>query len=123
MVIEAHKKALQRLWIGKATIFNQEETKDPITGIVSFEKVTIAEDEPCRVSYPFPNDVYVNESATIQNLNAPVTLFIRPDLIIKEGSYITVTQHNRTTEYRASGTPSVFTNHQEIRLKLVKDYA
>ena len=50
-------------------------------------------------------------------------LFIRPDLTIKAGSVIEVTQHGITTKYRRSGTPTVYTNHQEVILTLYEDKA
>lgn len=45
-------------------------------------------------------------------------LFISPDVAIKAGSKIIVTQHGRTTEYSNSGVPAVYPTHQEIMLTL-----
>jgi hypothetical protein len=50
-------------------------------------------------------------------------LFIRPDLEINPGSIIEVTQNGRTTKYKRSGKPAVYTYHQEIRLTLYEEYA
>jgi len=56
-------------------------------------------------------------------LNQTITLFIRPDLPIKEGSIIEVTQHNVTTKYKRSSKPAVHSQHQEVLLELYEDKA
>lgn len=122
-MVKGQAEALKKLWTGKCSIFEQRSVVDPITHITSFKAVAVVENEPCRLSYPTSNDVYVDESNTVQELKAPVTLFIRPDLVILEGSRITVTQNGRTVEYKASGTPSVHSCHQEVKLTVVKEYA
>ena len=50
-------------------------------------------------------------------------LFISPEVEIKPGSKIVVTQNGVTTEFSNSGKPAIYTNHQEIMLKLFEDYA
>ena len=49
-------------------------------------------------------------------------LFISPDVLIKAGSKIIVTQHGRTTEYSNSGVPAVYPTHQEIMLTLFEGW-
>ena len=122
-MVKGQAEAIRKLWTGKCSIFEQRSVVDPITHITSFKTVAIVENELCRLSYPLSTDTYVNVSDTVQELKAPVTLFIRPDLVILEGSRVTVTQNGRTTEYKASGTPSVHSCHQEIKLDVVKEYA
>lgn len=48
---------------------------------------------------------------------------IPPDVVIKAGSKIIVTQHGRTTEYSNSGVPAVYPTHQEIMLTLFNGWA
>ena len=50
-------------------------------------------------------------------------LFISPDITIKPGSKITVTQTGVTTEYTGSGVPAVYPTHQEIMLELFESWA
>lgn len=52
-----------------------------------------------------------------------VKLFIAPEIAVPEGSRIDVTQNGITTSYRQSGTPAVYSSHQEITLELYKRYA
>ena len=81
-------------------------------------------DEPCRVSYTHKTIGSITDNdggvpITVQ----VITLFIRPDLMIKPGSIIEVTQHGRTVKYKGSSTPSVYTNHQEVKLELYEEHA
>ena len=52
-----------------------------------------------------------------------IKLFLSPDIIVKAGSNITVTQAGKTTEYIASGIPAIYDTHQEIMLVLSKERA
>ena len=50
-------------------------------------------------------------------------LFIAPDIEVKSGSKITVTQNGVTAEYSASGEAAVYESHKEIMLELWKGWA
>lgn len=111
---------LAKLWIGRATIKEYQTVTDPITHQTTTKLVTVVEHEPCRLSYAeyVPK---VTEVSGIPSIEQLTTMHIRPDLLIKDGSKIVVTQHGRTNTYIRSGEPSVYTNHQEVLLTLDKD--
>lgn len=52
-----------------------------------------------------------------------IKLFMSPEIEIKPGAKITVTQAGVTETYECSGTPAVYETHQEIILKLAERYA
>jgi hypothetical protein len=82
--------------------------------------VVVIENQPCRLSFSS------NPSATdgdIAEINQTVKLFFAPEIKVKEGSKIIVTQNGVTTEYKQSGTPAVYSCHQEIFLELFKGWA
>lgn len=120
------KNPLSALWIGKCTIYEYQNITDPETYQTKQELATTVVDEPCRLSQNYvshtPDDL-VRVKNGVPSVNQLIVLFIRPDLIIKEGSVIEVTQHGRTNKYKRSSIPAVYTNHQEIVLELYKDYA
>lgn len=62
-------------------------------------------------------------SIKVYTVSQSVKLFISPDIVIKAGSKIIVTQHGRTTEYSNSGVPAVYPTHQEIMLTLFEGWA
>lgn len=112
---------LSALWSGKCTIYEYQPVTDPDTYQTIHKLVAILEDEPCRLSYQKEQATDITNGAAI--ISQSVTLFIRPDLIIREGSVIDITQHGVTTTYKGSGKPAIYTNHQEIVLKLYEDNA
>ena len=120
------KNPLSLLWIGKCTIYEYQNIIDPDTYQTTQQLVPVITDEPCRLSQSTISrtfDELVNVSGGIPNVEQIITLFIRPDLTIKDGSVIEVTQHDVTNRYKGSSIPAVYTNHQEITLELYKDYA
>ena len=112
---------LTMLWTGRCTILEHENITDPATFQTSQREVIVVENEPCRVS--FASEAVTNPSSGVAEMSQFTTLFVRPDLEINSGSIIEVTQNGRTTKYKRSGTPAVYTNHQEIRLTLYEEYA
>ena len=117
---------LAKLWIGKCTIYEYQDVTDPETYQTTQKLVATVVDEPCRLSQNYvshtPFDL-VNVKNGVPNLEQLIVLFIRPDLVIKEGSVFEITQHGRTNKYQRSSIPAVYNNHQEIVLELYKDYA
>lgn len=109
------------LWNGKCTISEFKDVTDPKTFQTSQQEVKVVVDEPCRLSYNR------EQTASLQNgvavVAQSIVLFIRPDLVIKPGSVIEVTQNGVTEKYEGSGQAAVYSNHQQIMLKLYEDKA
>jgi hypothetical protein len=112
---------LSILWIGRATISEYKEVTDPTTYQTRHDLVPVVVDEPCRLSHSRESTVDVNGGAPY--VAQSIVLFIRPDLVIKEGSVIEIVQHGVTTKYKRASKPSVYTNHQEVALELYEDNA
>jgi hypothetical protein len=115
------KNPLSVLWIGKATISEYQEVTDPETFQTKHQLVPVVIDEPCRLSHSRESTVDVSSGAPY--VTQHIILFIRPDLKIKEGSVIEVTQHGVTNKYKRASKPSIYTNHQEVELELYEDNA
>lgn len=67
-------------------------------------------------------------AATVQTdtaaaLSQGVKVFLSPNVSIKAGSKLTVTQNGVTTAYKSSGVPAVYPTHQEIILTLFERWA
>lgn len=112
---------LATLWIGKATISEYKAVTDPDTFQTTNKLTPIVVDEPCRLSHKKETTVDINNGAPY--VTQVTMLFIRPDLVIKEGSVIEITQHGVTNKYKRSSKPAIYTNHQEITLELYEDNA
>lgn len=83
--------------------------------------MTVLEDEPCRLSYS--NVSAVDQTETAAKTAQVTKLFLSPDVQIRPGARITVTQAGITRAYECSGVPAVYSTHQEIVLKLSERYA
>lgn len=112
---------LSILWIGKATIYEYQEVTDPDTCQTKHELSPVVADEPCRLSHSRESTVDVNSGAPY--IAQTIVLFIRPDLKIKEGSVIEVTQNGVTNKYKRASKSAIYTNHQEVALELYEEHA
>ena len=112
---------LTALWKGKCTIYEYEHITNPETYQTTQKEVPVLTDEPCRLSYNHEQATNIQSGAAV--VSQSITLFIRPDLVIKPGSVIEITQHGVTEKYKGSGKPAVYCNHQQITLQLYEDNA
>ena len=118
----AARKALERMYQGRATVIEYQKVKDEY-GMTNFQEVTVLEDQPCKLSFETLTSTNGDEVATAQQV---VKLFLSPDVKVPAGCKIIVTRPNdveRTFTYSRSGEPGVFSNHQEITLELWKEWA
>lgn len=112
---------LRKLWIGVCTIYEYQTVTHPNTHQSTQSLVPVIVDEPCRLSYNYEQATNIQSGAAV--VSQSITLFIRPDLEIKPGSVIEITQHGKTEKFKGSGNPAIYTNHQEIILELYEDNA
>ena len=115
------RKAIESLYNGKCTITEYEKVKkeNKSTGFV---ETVMVENQPCKISFSTINSTTSTETGA-SALVSVVKLFISPEIKIKPGSKITVTQNNVTTEYQNSGEPAYYNTHQEIILELFKGWS
>lgn len=112
---------LSILWTGRATIYEYQDITNPITHQTVQREVAVVEDEPCRLSYQHEQATNIQSGAAV--VSQSIMLLVRPDLVIKPGSVIEITQHGVTQKYKGSGQPAVYCNHQQIVLTLYEDNA
>ena len=123
MVIDspAYKKAIQRLWTGKATVYVRVGALNPTTGRTEQTEQASATEQPCRLSHKTVKNTEPAEAAA--QVTQTTVLYIDPSVEIPEGSKVTVTQNGVTRDYGRSGTPAVYTSHQDVPLELWKGWA
>lgn len=120
-MVNSIRKAVESLYTGKCTVYEYKEVTDTETFITDFEETEVLKDISCRLSYK--SSTQSNESGAASALNQEIKLFISPEIKIKEGSKIEVTQNGVTESYKNSGVPAVYSGHQEIILELFKEWA
>ena len=113
---KAHRKATEMFYEHLCTVKEFQSVKDPVTKITKKQEVIVSENQPCRLSYKSVASTDQTESnATVQQI---IKLFIAPEIQIKEGSRIFIEHEGRTTEFKHSGKPAIYSSHQEIDLEL-----
>lgn len=116
-----YSNAVKSLWNGKCTITVIKNVTDEATGRTAAKENVLYSDERCRISYGNADVVQSTENA--QQAVQRITLFIGVNVLIPDGSKITVTQNGVTGIYVKSGKPAVYSNHQEIPLELKREWA
>ena len=117
------RKKLEAAYTGVCEVREHVYATDAKTGLTrpqGAEKV-VYEALPCRLSCERVSAAQGTELGAA--IAQGVKLFCAPDVVIKPGSKITVTQNGVTTEYTASGPPAVYPTHQEVLLELFKGWA
>ena len=107
------RRAVERLYDGRATVEEASKEKNA-KNITALVWSAVAQDVPCRVSYK--TLAPAGRSDTVDSIAQAITLFTAPDIDIKPGSHVTVTQRGRTMHFSCSGIPAVYDSHQEIPL-------
>lgn len=109
------KNIISSLYKGKCTIVEYQSVKDLVTKRTTNKEVIILENQPCRLSY---KSVVKSTEGNVSEIIQITKLFLDPSINIKPGSKIIVTQNGVTKEYKNSGEPALYSNHQEIILEL-----
>ena len=110
----AARKAVESTYDGVAVVEEYRQVKDGITKLTNGSPVVVLENQPCRVS--FERLQTAGQTESVAAVTQTAKLFISPDIVIRPGSKITVTQAGKTAEYTYSGIPAVYDTHQEIML-------
>lgn len=119
---KSYAAAIKSLWRGKCTVtVRNNDTTDENTGRVVVGEVDTYTNEPCRISFDTVNATQLENNAA--NIVQSITLFIDREVVIPEGSKITVTQNGVMAVYEKSGKPAVYSTHQEIPLEIFKGWA
>jgi hypothetical protein len=120
-MVAGARKAIESLYAGKCTVYEYQSVKDPVTKITEKQEVPVLTDQPCRLSYKTITGTTQDDGAA--TVTQEVKLFIAPEIVIKPGSKITVTQNGVSADYQSSGKPAVYSNHQEIIVELFKNWS
>lgn len=118
---EAARKAIESTYQGTMTVTEHRKMKNERTKLTTYEDVTVLENQPCKLSFERLQAAVQGESAVA--VRQVTKLFLSPEITVKAGSRITVTQDGVTTNYTSSGIPAVYATHQEIFLELFERWA
>ena len=113
------RKTLERGYTGTFTVTERKKVvrADHSIGFAEVQTVT---DIPCRLSFTTSPAAGDGDTATLAQ---SVKLFCAPEIIVPEGSRITVTQNEVTEEYARSGMVAMYDTHAEYVLEAFRGWA
>lgn len=110
-----HQRMVEHLCEDKCSVIEKQEVFDETRKVHKDKEVEVIKEEPCRLSF---ETLKADEEANpAQKVVQDTKLFLRPDIVVKEGSKIVVKHNGREDIYARSGIPAVYVTHQEIMLK------
>lgn len=118
---QAGRKAVESRYSGHCTVTEWQKTTDPVTKLTKQGERVVITDQPCRLVYK--TLAAATETDTAPTLTQGVKLLLAPELTVKPGSRITVTQAGQTADFAASGQPAAYETHQEIMLALWRGWS
>lgn len=120
MIQEALRKAIESTYTDSCTVSERRKEINPVTKLTDWKDVVVLDGQPCRLSFKTVQSTQQEGAAeeTVQS----VKLFLSPNIVIKEGSKITVLRGGREYAYVSSGVPAAYPSHQEIALQLFKGW-
>lgn len=119
--VVAVRKAIEMTYDCTCDVIQEEKYKkeNKSTG---FREKKILENKKCKLS--FETVTKDSKDDVKANIVQITKLFIAPEITIKPGSRIEVTNVvGITTIYKSSGQPAIYQTHQEIVLELDERYA
>ena len=122
------RKAVESLYDGVCDVIEYRKVTKANKS-TSFEEVTVLSNQPCRLSYKASTSMSLSIKSTQEekdlssSMEQMIKLFISPDVTIKSGSKIVITQNGKTVAYKGSGQPAIYKTHQEITLDLFEGWA
>jgi len=108
------------MYKAQCTVYEYQSVQDTDTKISDMQEVPVLTEQPCRLSFQTITDTSMVDGAGVPS--QVIKLFVAPEIVIKPGCKIVVTQNGRTINYRLAGQSAVYTNHQEIVLDLFKGW-
>lgn len=122
-MVEKMKKALERFYIDRCTVYESAPVADSV--ITKFEDVVKYENVPCRLSakaYLFGESA-AGEGNNLAKITKKAKLFLPPEYVVLPGSRIEITSQGQTNMYAKSGAMNFYPSHNEMMLELEKKYA
>ncbi len=109
------RKTLEKLYIGRCNVFVYENKQDEQSKKIKQELNLLYEDIPCRLSYSSSPKTNVDNVGT---KSQDIKVFLSCDFVIPTGSMLEICQNGVKAKYKSSGSPKLYSSHQEIELEL-----
>ncbi|GIQ63629.1 phage protein [Paenibacillus cisolokensis] len=109
-----HRRAIERMYTDRATIYRHVQVKDTITKETKLVPQPVYVDQSCRISQ---RALGQNNQTEAQNeIRYETKLIIAPEVEIRQGDLLEVTRGAVTRKYTA-GEPFLYSTHQEVSIQ------
>lgn len=118
MIQEALRKAIESTYTDSCTVSERRKEINPVTKLTDWKDVVVLDGQPCRLSFKTVQSTQQEGAAeeTVQS----VKLFLSPDIVIKEGSKITVLRGGREYAYVSSGVPAAIHHTRRLHCSFLR---
>ena len=113
------RAALEKGYIGTCDVIERVQTTGANHAQTYTETVT-QKAVPCRLSFASSP---ATDAGNVAGVAQAIKLFYPPDVTIKTGSKLLVTQNGVTTAYQHTGREAVYASHKEAELDLFERWA
>ncbi|MEK3722307.1 ABC transporter ATP-binding protein [Paenibacillus sp. FSL H8-0034] len=113
--VAAERAAIEMTYEGLCTVTEFQTIKDPITKASRQRAIPVLLNQPCALSQTSLPSTGRTDAAN--EINYDAKLFIAPEVTIKAGSVIHVSQDGMVFEGEQTGKPFRYPTHQEIKMK------
>ncbi len=117
---EMHRKLIESSYDGLCSVYEYAKKKDEKSKLTKGTEILVVKDIPCHLS--FSSIPAASGDGTVVSRQQTVKLFLAPEVPVKAGSKIVVTQNGVTKAYKGSSEPAIYTSHQEINVELLKEW-
>ena len=114
------KAAIESLYIGNCDIYEYCAVTNPNNQREELSEILVYASIPCRLSVQNSSAAGEGETSVIAQ---SIKLFLAPEIAVRPGCKIIVTQHGKTEQYKNSGVAALHSGHQEIMLELLEKRA
>ncbi|MBS6396676.1 MAG: hypothetical protein KH452_05945 [Clostridiales bacterium] len=114
------RELVEKLYTGSCTVMEYQKYRKENRSTGNRE-VVVLEGQPCRLShYSSPS---AGSSEIASSLEQSIKVYMAPEIVVKPGSKMVITQNGVKETYQSSGKPAVYQTHQEVSLKLFEGWA
>lgn len=118
--------AVEELYTCRCSVYEREEYKDE-AGITRHREISVLQNVPCRISYS-TGMLFNKLNSGKEDIDAVrnkqyVKIFTAPDILIRPGSKIAVTNEKGEHVYYHSGERAEYMSHNEILVENFKGWS
>lgn len=120
--LKARKRIRDKWECATANVYKNEKTEDPRTGITRHSNVCLYENIPLRITEQRSSHTTDTDNQNAATADETIKIILSVEYQIPVGSEFHITQHEKMDVYTNSGNPKIYSDFQEITLKIAEEH-